>query len=91
MENKNLQILLCRASHERHDFPNHRGSLLTALPFVSASPTKGCKAESVSTSWRHFENYLTRLPLVKMAANLADDIECIFLNENDRILIKISL
>ena len=35
---------------------------------------------------------LTHLPLDKMAAILADDIfNCIFLNENDKILIKISL
>ena len=34
----------------------------------------------------------THSPLDKMAANLADDIfECIFLNETDRIPIKISL
>ena len=37
-------------------------------------------------------NCLTHLPLDKMAAILADDIfKCIFLNENDRISIKISL
>ena len=35
---------------------------------------------------------LTYLPLDKMAANLSDDIfNCIFLNENDRIPIQISL
>ena len=35
---------------------------------------------------------LTHLPLDKMAAILADNIfKCIFLNENDRILIQISL
>ena len=35
---------------------------------------------------------LTHLPLDKMAAILADDIfKCIFLNENDKILIEISL
>ena len=35
---------------------------------------------------------LTQLPLDKMAAILADDIfKCIFLNENDRIPIQISL
>ena len=35
---------------------------------------------------------LTHLPLDKMAAILADDIfNCIFLNENDRIPIQISL
>ena len=35
---------------------------------------------------------LTHLPLDKMAAVLADDVfNCIFLNENDRIQIKISL
>ena len=48
----------------------------------------------------HFENIswlienilLTHLPLDKMAAILTDDIfKCIFLNENDRILIQISL
>ena len=34
----------------------------------------------------------THLPLDKMAANLADDIfKCIFLNENYRITIQISL
>ena len=37
-------------------------------------------------------NMLTHLPLDKMAATLADDIfNCIFLNENDRIPIQISL
>ena len=37
-------------------------------------------------------NKLTRLPLDKMAAILADDIfKCIFLNENEKILIPISL
>ena len=36
--------------------------------------------------------FLTHLPLDKMAAILADDIfECIFLNENYRIPIQISL
>ena len=36
--------------------------------------------------------WLTHLPLDKMAAILADNIfKCIFLNENDRILIQISL
>ena len=35
---------------------------------------------------------LTHLPLDKMAAILADDnFKCIFLNENDRIRIPISL
>ena len=35
---------------------------------------------------------LTHLPLNKMAAILADDnFKCIFLNENDRIAIRISL
>ena len=35
---------------------------------------------------------LTHLPLDKIAAILADNIfKCIFLNENDRILIQISL
>ena len=35
---------------------------------------------------------LTHLPLDKMAAILADDIfKCIFVNENDRIPIMISL
>ena len=35
---------------------------------------------------------LTHLPLDKMACILADDnFKCIFLNENDRILIRISL
>ena len=35
---------------------------------------------------------LTHLPLDKIAAILADDIfKCIFLNENDRISIQISL
>ena len=35
---------------------------------------------------------LTHLPLDKMAAILADNIfKCIFLNENDKILIQISL
>ena len=35
---------------------------------------------------------LTHLPLDKMAAILADDIfNCIFVNENDRIQIQISL
>ena len=35
---------------------------------------------------------LTHLPLDKMAAILADNIfKCIFLNENDRIPIQISL
>ena len=35
---------------------------------------------------------LTHIPLDKMAAILADDIfKCIFLNENDRIPIQISL
>ena len=41
-------------------------------------------------SWTKVE--LTHLPLNKMAAILADDIfKCIFLNENVRISIKISL
>ena len=36
--------------------------------------------------------HLTHLPMDKMAAILADDIfKCIFLNENDRISIQISL
>ena len=35
---------------------------------------------------------LTHLPLDKMAANLADNIfNCVFLNENDSILIQILL
>ena len=35
---------------------------------------------------------LTHLPLYKMAAILADDnFKCIFLNENDRIPLRISL
>ena len=35
---------------------------------------------------------LTHLPLDKMATTLADDIfKCIFLNENDRIPIRISV
>ena len=35
---------------------------------------------------------LTNLPLDKMAASLADDIfKCIFLNENNRIMIQISV
>ena len=34
---------------------------------------------------------LTHLPLDKMAANLADNFKCIFLNEKDRIPIQISL
>ena len=38
------------------------------------------------------ETVLTHLPLDKMVAILADDIfKCIFLHENDRILIQISL
>ena len=41
-----------------------------------------------SQDWYH----LTHLPLDKMAAILADDnFRCIFLNENDRIPIRISL
>ena len=37
-------------------------------------------------------NELTHLPLDKMATILADDnFKCIFLNENDRITIRISL
>ena len=36
--------------------------------------------------------WLTHLPLDKMAVTLADDIfKCIFLNENERILIQIAL
>ena len=35
-------------------------------------------------------NRLNHLPLNKMAANLSDIFECIFLNENDRILIQIT-
>ena len=36
--------------------------------------------------------FLTHIPLDKMAAFLAEDIfKCIFLNENDRIQIQISL
>ena len=35
---------------------------------------------------------LTHLPLDKMAAILADDnFKCIYMNENDKILIRISL
>ena len=43
--------------------------------------------------WCHVTfHQLTQLPLDKMAAILADDIfKCIFLNENDRIPIQISL
>ena len=38
------------------------------------------------------DSTVTHLPLGKMAAILTDDIfKCIFLNENDRILIRISL
>ena len=45
-------------------------------------------AKRPGSSFRHF----THLPLDKMAAVLADVIfKCIFLNENDRILIRISL
>ena len=43
---------------------------------------------------QHFQVYvtLTHLPLDKMATILADDIfKCIFLSENDRISIQISL
>ena len=40
----------------------------------------------------NFSQELTNLPQDKMAAILADDIyKCIFLNENDRISIQISL
>ena len=40
----------------------------------------------------HISLFLPLFPLEKMAAILADDIfKCIFLNENDRILIQISL
>ena len=47
-------------------------------------------------SWQHMVslnlNQLTCLPLDKMATILADDIfKCIFFNENDWILIQISL
>ena len=39
-----------------------------------------------------YGTYLSQLPLDKMATILADDIlKCIFLNENHRILIQISL
>ena len=42
--------------------------------------------------WAIFKLNLTHLPLEKMAAILADDIfKCIFLNQNYRILIQISL
>ena len=40
----------------------------------------------------YMQDHWTHLPLDKMSNNLADDIfNCIFLNENDRILIQISL
>ena len=43
-------------------------------------------------SLRSITGNLTHLPLYKMAAILTDNIlNCIFLNENDRILIQISL
>ena len=42
---------------------------------------------------RHIDSYyVTHLPLEKMAAVLADDnLKCIFVNENERIPIQISL
>ena len=40
----------------------------------------------------YFTPFLTHLPLDKTAAILADDIfKCIFLNENERISIQLSL
>ena len=43
-------------------------------------------------SVEHNVNVLTHLPLDKMAVILADDIfKCIFLNENDKIPIHVSL
>ena len=51
----------------------------------------GCLACSRGYRWTQ-DNQLTQLPMDKMAAISADDIfKCIFLNENDRILIQISL
>ena len=47
----------------------------------------------IEKMYGHFSaSNLTHLPLHKMAAILADDIfKCMFLNENDRISIQISL
>ena len=46
----------------------------------------------VSPGHHHDIDYLTHLPLDKMAAILTDDIlKSIFLNEDDKILIQISL
>ena len=50
-----------------------------------------CEVLKGPRGWGVIEG-LTHLPLDKMAAILVDDIfKCIFLNENDRILIQISL
>ena len=43
-------------------------------------------------TWSAYLRSLTHLPLVKMVTTLADNnFKCIFLNENDRILIRFSL
>ena len=56
------------------------------LIFIMGIPVPGKRPLYIDTAF----NYLTHLPLDKMAAILADDIfKCIFLNENDRIPIQI--
>ena len=68
--------------------------LMTMLPRAGASPGQvGHFAIMMDWLTTRLSNvFLTHLPLDKIAAILADHIfNCIFLNENNRILIKISL
>ena len=64
----------------------HQNNISIAVPFWSWG------VGQYHSSWCSDEFCLTHLTLDKMAAILADDnFKCNFLNENDRILIQISL
>ena len=69
---------------------HHNPCKKTMNKIESRSSSELTKTPHISPSWA--ASSLTHLPLDKMAAILADDIfNCIFLIENDRILIQISL
>ena len=76
-------------------FPSLSPTRMWLLLLVTVTHWMGTRSGNVVNVLRlkiHTSRVLTHLPLDKMAAVLADDIyKCIFLNENVRIPIQISL